>query len=131
MVKYKAGIVGCGNIFPMHAVSINEQKNVELAAVCDIKKGRAKDRGGEFGVDYYTDYKEMIEKAELDVIHICTPHYMHAPIVIDACNAGIHVLTEKPMSIKLKDAEEMVKVAKENKVTFGVIFQNRYNPGSV
>lgn len=131
MVKYKVGVVGCGNIFPMHAISINEQENAELVAVCDIKEERAKNRGKEFGVDYYTDYKEMIEKAQLDVIHVCTPHYMHAPIVIDACNAGLHVLTEKPMSIKLEDGEKMVKAGKKNKVTLGVIFQNRYNPSSI
>lgn len=131
MAKYKVGVVGCGNIFPMHAVSINQLDNAELSAVCDIKSDCAQSRGEEFSVDYYTDYKEMINHTDLDVIHVCTPHYMHAPVVIDACNAGLHVLTEKPMSIELKDAEKMAQAAKDNGVTLGVIFQNRYNPGSV
>jgi len=131
MAKYKVGIVGCGTIFPMHAVSINQIDNAELVAVCDNKKERAKTRGEEFSVDYFVDYKEMINKADLDVIHVCTPHYMHAPIVMDACNAGLDVLTEKPMSIKMENAEKMVKAAKDNDVTLGVIFQNRYNPGAI
>lgn len=131
MTKYKVGIVGCGNIFPMHAVSVNEVDNAELVAVCDIKEDRAKEKAEEFGVEYYLDYKEMIDTEDLDVVHVCTPHYMHAPIVIYACNAGKDVLTEKPMSIKMENAEAMVQAAKDNNVTLGVIFQNRYNPGSV
>ncbi len=131
MAKYRVGIVGCGTIFPMHAVSVNQIDNAELVAVCDNKKERAKARGEEFSVDYFVDFKQMLEQADLDVIHVCTPHYMHAPIVIDACNAGIDVLTEKPMSIKMENAEKMVKAAKDNDVTLGVIFQNRYNPGAI
>jgi len=131
MKSFKAAIVGCGNIFPMHAVSIKRSENVELVAVCDIKKDRAVDRAEEFDCKYYLDYKEMIDQEELDVVHICTPHYMHAPIAIYAANAGINILTEKPMSIEEKDAAEMIATAEDNDVTLGVIFQNRYNPGSV
>jgi len=131
MKKFKAGIVGCGNIFPMHAVSVSKQENAELRAVCDIKEDRAKARAKEFNCKYYLDYKEMIEKEELDVVHICTPHYMHAPISIYASNAGKHVLTEKPMSISLQDAEAMIKAADDSNTILGVIFQNRYNNGSM
>ncbi|MEJ6950441.1 Gfo/Idh/MocA family protein [Natronospora cellulosivora (SeqCode)] len=131
MSKYRVGIIGCGNIFPMHAVSVKELECAELVAVCDNKEERAKAKAKEFAVDFYLDYKEMIDQANLDVVHICTPHYLHAEMAIYACKAGVNVLTEKPMSIKLEDAEDMVKAAKENDVTLGVIFQNRYNPGSI
>lgn len=131
MKKFKAGIVGCGNIFPMHAVSVGKLENAELMAVCDVKEDRAKAKAKEFNCKYYLDYKEMIDKEELDVVHICTPHYMHAPISIYASNAGKQVLTEKPMSISLQDAEAMIKAADDSKTTLGVIFQNRYNNGSM
>lgn len=131
MQKFKVGIVGCGNIFPMHAYSVIMQKNAELVAVCDNKEDRAKAKAKEFNCKYYLDYKEMIDKEPLDVVHICTPHYMHAPISIYASEAGKFVMTEKPMSIALADAEEMIKAAKDNNKVLGVIFQNRYNPGSV
>ncbi|MFW6269099.1 MAG: Gfo/Idh/MocA family protein [Bacillota bacterium] len=130
MSKYKVGIVGCGNIFPMHAFPVSELDNTELVAVCDIKEDRAKKRAKEFDCNYYLDYKEMMEEEELDTVHICTPHYMHAPIAVEAAQNGINILTEKPMSIKLENAQKMVKTAKDNDVTLGVIFQNRYNPGS-
>ena len=131
MKKFKAGIVGCGNIFPMHAVPVKMLENAELVAVCDIKEDRARAKAKQFDCKYYLDYTEMIDKEELDVVHICTPHYMHAPISIHASKAGKHVLTEKPMSISLEDANAMIKAAEDSGTTLGVIFQNRYNPGSV
>ncbi|GMQ63194.1 Gfo/Idh/MocA family protein [Vallitalea maricola] len=127
---FRVGIVGCGNIFPMHAYPVNELSCTELVAVCDIKEDRAKAKAQELGCKYYTDYKEMIDKENLDVVHICTPHYMHPLIAIYAAEKKVSVLTEKPMSIKLEDAENMINAAKDNNVTLGVIFQNRYNKGS-
>lgn len=131
MKKYRVGIVGCGNIFPMHAFPVSQLENCELVAVCDVKEERVKAKANEFGCKDYLDYKEMIKKENLDVIHICTPHHMHAPVAIYAAKNKVNVLTEKPMSIKYADAKEMVDTAKDNNVTLGVIFQNRYNPGSV
>ncbi|GMQ57920.1 Gfo/Idh/MocA family oxidoreductase [Vallitalea sediminicola] len=127
---FRVGIVGCGNIFPMHAYPVNELSCTELVAVCDIKEDRAKAKAQELGCKYYTDYKEMIDKENLDVVHICTPHYMHPLIAIYAAEKKVSVLTEKPMSIKLEDAKKMIDTAKDNDVTLGVIFQNRYNKGS-
>ncbi len=131
MKTFKVGIVGCGNIFPMHAYPVNALDNTVIKAVCDIKEDRAMEKAKVFNCHSYVDYKEMIEKEDLDVIHICTPHYLHPPIMLYAAKAGLHVMTEKPMSIDFKDAKAMVEAAKENNVTLGVIFQNRYNPGSV
>jgi UDP-N-acetyl-2-amino-2-deoxyglucuronate dehydrogenase len=130
MKKYKAGIIGCGNIFPMHAASIQLTDIAELAAVCDNKEDRAIKFAGKYNCNYYTDYKEMIDKAGIDVVHICTPHFEHAPMAVYAANAGKHILTEKPMAITTEQAKEMLDACDSNGVTLGVIFQNRYNPGS-
>lgn len=130
MKKFRVAIIGCGTIFPMHASSIKVLENVELVAVCDNKLERAQEKAAEFNCKYYLDYKEMIDKEALDVIHICLPHYLHAPVAIHAAKAKINVLTEKPMAIEIKEAEEMVKAAKDNAVILGVIFQNRYNNAS-
>lgn len=127
MQKFRAAIIGCGSIFLMHANSIKAIDSIELVAVCDSNLERAQEKAKEFNCKYYLDYKEMIGKEVLDVVHICLPHYLHAPTAIYALKAKVNVLTEKPMSIELKDAEEMVKTAKDNGVALGVIFQNRYN----
>ena len=94
MKKFRSAVVGCGNIFPMHAVSITRVENAELVAVCDIKEDRAKKKAEEFGCKYYLDYKEMIEKENLDVIHICLPHYLHPIVAIYALEHGVNVMTE-------------------------------------
>jgi UDP-N-acetyl-2-amino-2-deoxyglucuronate dehydrogenase len=72
----------------------------------------------------------MIDQADLDIVHVCTPHYLHSPMVIYAANAGKHVMTEKPMSISIEEAGQMIDACESNHVSLGVIFQNRYNPGS-
>ena len=64
------------------------------------------------------------------MVHICTPHYLHAPLACLAMEQGCHVLTEKPMAIALADARRMLDTAAATGRTLGVIFQNRYNAGS-
>ncbi|MBQ6182464.1 MAG: Gfo/Idh/MocA family oxidoreductase [Clostridia bacterium] len=131
MKKFRSAVVGCGNIFPMHAVSITRVENAELVAVCDIKEDRAKKKAEEFGCKYYLDYKEMIEKENLDVIHICLPHYLHPIVAIYALEHGVNVMTEKPMAIKLEDAKAMIDTANRTGKFLQCIFQNRYNAGTV
>ncbi|MFV0504890.1 MAG: Gfo/Idh/MocA family protein [Lachnospirales bacterium] len=128
---YRVGVIGCGNIFPMHGISINGVKNATVVAVSDVKEDRGNKVAKNYNCQFYADYKEMIDKENLDVVHVCTPHYLHPEMVIYALEKGCHVLTEKPMSIKLEDAKAMVDAGTASGKTFGVIFQNRYNPGSV
>lgn len=130
MTKHKVGIIGCGRIFAMHSLPIENRDDLDLVAVCDIKEDRAETAAKDHNCASYTDYKEMLDKEDLDVIHICLPHHLHHPVTLEAAKRKIHVLTEKPMAINYEDAVEMVDVAKENDVTLGVIFQTRYNPAS-
>jgi len=99
-------------------------------AVCDIRKARAEQRARAFGCRAYRSFPEMLARESLDAVHICTPHYLHAPMAIDAARAGANVLVEKPMAIDPKDAVRAIRAAKENGARLGVIFQNRFNPGS-
>ena len=96
----KVGIVGCGNIFTMHATSCHHLKNATLVGVCDIKPERADKAAKKYGVEAYYDYKDLIDKSKIDLVHICVPHYMHPIISKYALEHGVHVLCEKPMSIK-------------------------------
>ncbi|MBQ6470959.1 MAG: Gfo/Idh/MocA family oxidoreductase [Victivallales bacterium] len=131
MKKFKVGIIGCGRISPFHGMPAKAQNCVKLVAVCDVDRNAAQDRAKLFGVSkIYTDYEEMITKEKLDVVHICLPHYLHAPVAIRAMELGCHVLTEKPMAISYKQAADMVKASKRTGRQLGVIFQNRYNAGS-
>lgn len=127
MKKLRVGVVGCGRISVMHFLSIKALRQSELVACCDIKKERADEAAEKYGCNAYYDYREMLAKEQLDVIHICLPHYLHVPVSIYAMERGVNVLSEKPMSISLEDAEKAVEVAKKCGVQYGVIFQCRYN----
>lgn len=123
----KIGIVGCGNIFTMHATSCQYLPNAKLVGVCDIKKDRADKQAKKYGVNAYYDYKELIDKDKIDIVHICVPHYLHPIIAKYALEHGVHVLCEKPMSIRYEDALENVRIAEEKGVKYGIIFQCRFN----
>jgi UDP-N-acetyl-2-amino-2-deoxyglucuronate dehydrogenase len=131
MKKYGVGVIGCGAIFIMHAYPLHRMEETEIRAVCDIKPDTLKAASELFRCDAYTDYREMLKRDDIDVVHVLTPHYLHAPVTIDAANSGRHVLTEKPMAISMDQARAVVEAGRRNGVTVGVISQNRYNAASV
>ena len=126
----KVGIVGCGNIFTMHATSCDHLENATLVGVCDIKKDRADAAAKKYNVPAYYDYKELIDPEKIDVVHVCVPHYLHPVISRYALERGVHVLCEKPMSIDYRDGEANVRLAEERDLRYGIIFQCRYNETS-
>ncbi len=130
MKKLKVGVIGCGNIAVMHLDSIVALDVSELAAVCDIKLDRTNHAAEKYNAKAYTDYKEMFKAESLDVVHLCLPHYLHTIVARDAFRAGIHVISEKPMSIEYNDAVKTVALAEELNLQYGVIFQCRYNTPS-
>lgn len=123
----KVGIVGCGNIFTMHATSADHLPNSTIVGVCDVKKDRADKAAAKYNCKAYYDYKDLIKKETIDVVHICVPHYLHPIISKYALEQGVHVLCEKPMSIKYEDAIANVELAEKMGVKYGIIFQCRYN----
>lgn len=131
MKKFGVGIIGCGAIFGVHAFPLHTIENVEVKAVCDIKPTAREAASRLFNCDSYEDYHELLKRDDIDVVHVLTPHYLHAPMVIAAANAGKHVLSEKPMAITMADARAEIEAGKRNGVTIGVISQNRYNSASV
>ena len=124
----RVGIAGLGAIAPLHIRAILN-RGQKIVAICDIDEEKRKKINAEFklGAKEYADYKEMIESGELDVIHICLPHYLHAEVVCKALGAGVNVLCEKPLAISLSQLDEIEKAVKNSSATLGVCFQNRYN----
>ncbi len=123
----RVGIIGCGNIFTMHATSAHHLPNAQIVGVCDIKKDRADKAAQKYACKAYYDYKELINTEKPDVVHVCVPHYLHPIISRYAIEAGVNVLCEKPMSIRYEDGVENVRLAEEKGVKYGIIFQCRYN----
>lgn len=127
----RVGIIGCGGISRVHLDSLLNMNNAKIVAVCDIKPDRLKAAQERTGADAYDNWEALLKREDIDIVHILTPHYLHAPMSIAALKAGKHVLTEKPMATTVEDAHKMIDAAKDAKGTLSVIFQNRYNASTV
>jgi predicted dehydrogenase len=129
MSKLKVGIVGCGLIAKLrHIPAYKKMKNVEIRAVCDLNEEIAKSTAEKFKIDqFYTDTSEMFSKEELDIVDICVPPQIHAPIAIEAMGAGSNVIMEKPMALSVKDCDNMIDVAKRNNVKISVIHNKNFH----
>lgn len=131
MNPLNVGIIGCGAIHGLHCDAAAGSALARLALVADIDERKAERSAKKYGCKYCTDYRELLADPDIDVVHICTPHYLHARMAVEAMRAGKHVLTEKPIAIKLSDAREMCRVSAETGRQLGVCFQNRYNSTSL
>ncbi len=111
----------------MHLIAIDKSEVATLVACCDIELSRAESACEKYGGKAYSNWKEMLDKEKIDVVHICLPHHLHIPVSEYAIKKGINVLCEKPMAIDYKSAEDTVALAEEKGVSYGIIFQCRYN----
>jgi predicted dehydrogenase len=128
MKRVRFGVIGIGGIGRTHMVSIREMENAELVAISDVNEDLVKSSATEFKVKWFTDYKELIEEDEIDAVSICTPHYLHAPITIDALKAGKHVLCEKPMANHVREADDMISTANQQDLKLGVVADGIVEP---
>lgn len=130
---YKVGIIGCGGIANgKHLPALKLQKNVELVWFCDIVEERAQKAAADFGVEgaqVTTDYMDVVNDSNVDVVHVLTPNREHSFITIAALDSGKHVMCEKPMAKTSKEAMEMVEAAKRSgkKLTIGYQGRQRTN----
>ena len=131
MDKVRFGIVGFGNMGSGHAKNLmaGKVKNAELTAICDIKPAKIEAAKALYpDLKYFDNHKDMLASGLVDVVIVATPHYFHPPIGIDAFRAGINVMSEKPAGVYTKQVEEIMAVAKETGLTYGMMFNQRTNP---
>ena len=106
--------IGCGSIARhRHLPEIVANPQAELVAVCDIHPGRAEETAKRYGGKAYTDHKTMLKECDADVCVVATPNALHAPHTLDAFDAGMHVLVEKPMAGTRDEARGMIDAAKK------------------
>ena len=131
MKEFNVGVIGCGAISGNHFHAIAKTENAALRAVCDIDEAKLQKAMKEQGVEGYTDYHDLLARTDIDAVHVCVPHYLHARISIDALRAGKYVLCEKPMGMTIQEAQAMKQAANESGKTLTICFQNRYNGASL
>ncbi len=126
----RVAVIGCGSIASNHITSIQNAGQM-LCALCDIDRSHAEavaERYGLSGVPIYEDYLEMLSVQSPDAVHICTPHYLHAPMCVAALERNIHVLCEKPLCISMEQLATVRRAAENSSAYLGVCQQNRYEP---
>lgn len=107
----RVGLIGCGGIAGTHLACYMRNPRTKVVAVSDVRKEKADALAQKANATAYTDYKEMINKEDLDVIGLLTPPDSHCRIAIDALNAGLHVFTEKPISCTVAEGQTMLEAA--------------------
>ena len=130
MEKIRLGIIGCGNIGKVHTDNIvnGNCPEVELSAVCDLKKERIDEiLEKKADVSVFYDAEEMMDSGKIDSVLVAVPHYDHPRLAIMAMKKGLNVLIEKPAGVYTKQVEEMNAVAKECNVVFGIMMNQRTN----
>ncbi len=131
MTKVRLGIIGVGNMGSGHAANILAGKcpEIELTAVADRREARrqwAKDALPE-GTAIFEEGSDLIQSGLCDAVHICTPHYQHPTLAMEAFAAGLHVMCEKPAGVYTKAVREMNEAAEKSGKVFAMMFNQRTN----
>jgi len=121
----KVGLVGAGNISGAHIPVWDAMENAELVALCDIRRERLENYPDK---RCYLDFDEMLEKEDLDILDICLPTYIHVDFAVKAMDRGVHVLSEKPISLKIEDVKRAYTAAARNNVKFMIAQVLRFWP---
>lgn len=121
----KVCLVGVGGISGAHIPAWEKMEDAELTAICDIREERLALYPEK---RHYTDFDEMLEKEKPDILDICLPTYLHADFAVKALEKGIHVLCEKPISLKPEDVERVYRTAHEHHVNFMIAHVLRFWP---
>ncbi len=125
----KVAIIGTGGISPSHIRAyLAFPDRCKITAFCDIYPEKCQVKADEFGleVEIFDSHKQLLEKADFDLVSICTPPFCHAEIAIDCLNAGKNVIVEKPMAASLEECDKMIEARNKNNKVLAVIAQNRF-----
>jgi len=124
---FRIALVGCGRISKNHIDAIDRVDELELVAACDVSEDRARALAEPRGIPWYTSYEKMLAEVPSEIVSIATPSGYHPAQGVLAAKAGRHVVTEKPMAISLRGADDLVQACDAAGVHLFVVKQNRLN----
>ncbi|MGV9172832.1 MAG: Gfo/Idh/MocA family protein [Promethearchaeia archaeon] len=132
MKKVKIALIGAGGIGDIHLAGFKKLNECNVEAIASRTKEHAKQFAQKYEIPhyYYGDdaWNEMLETEDLNAISICTPNYLHAPMILEAIKHGLHILCEKPICITQAELNEVESALEGKDLIFFVMFNKRFNP---
>jgi UDP-N-acetylglucosamine 3-dehydrogenase len=128
MAKLRVAVIGVGNMGKNHARIYSQIPETDLVAISDVNESAAQRVASMYGTKWYLDYKEMLEKEELDAVSIVVPTTKHEEVTLDVINCGKHVLLEKPIAESVESAKRIVERANMRGIKLMIGHIERFNP---
>lgn len=128
----KYALIGCGRIATNH-IKAAVNNGLDIVAVCDVKPEAMEallvkhGLEGDTSIKRYTNYRQMLEEDDIQLVAIATESGLHAQIALDCIDAGVNVIIEKPMAMSMADAEEIIRRSQDTDVKVCACHQNRFN----
>jgi predicted dehydrogenase len=130
--QYRVGIVGCGGMGKSHARAWTSKERADVVAVMDVSQEAADQLASDFEAQPYTDYNDMFEKENLDIIRITTWQSVRAEVTLAAAQSGTKgILGEKPMAADVGESDAMIEACEKNNVKLAIGHQRRYQPQNI
>ena len=132
---YKLGILGCGNRCKAHIAALNDIREIEIAALCDLLPHKMDQRAKQIKrksnptPQKYTEMEKMLAQQDLDAIAVILPNHLHKQAVIAALQAGKHVFCEKPMAMTVADCNEIIAAGERARKAIQIGTQRRHSKG--
>ena len=131
MNKLRMGIYGYGKVAELHAKALAASNRACLVSVCGRDPGKAEQFSRRWGIPWRASPLEMAEKDKAEAVIITTPHPLHAQHSLESIEAGLHVLVEKPMALRVADCDSMIAAADSHSLTLSVVSQRRWYPSTL
>jgi len=125
MNKIRVAVVGVGHLGRLHAKAYKENPACELVGICDSDRGRLDEVCSELGVRGFGEHKELFDK--IDAVSVAVPTVSHYKVAGDFLGHGIHTLVEKPFTLTLKEADNLIKIGRRRKLILQVGHIERFN----
>jgi dTDP-4-amino-4,6-dideoxygalactose transaminase/predicted dehydrogenase len=122
------GVIGLGTMGQEHARTIASNSLTNLVGVTDIQPKTGRKVAADLHCTWFDSAEEMVQSGAVDAVVIATPHWQHAELAVKALKAGLHVLCEKPLTVTVAQADEVLKAADASRGMFVVVHQKRFEP---
>lgn len=122
---YRVCVIGAGDRGTAHATTWAAREDSQVVAVCDLDESRRHTLAGKFGATAYERWEEALCHEAIDIVSVCPPTHLHAPVIVKAAELGLHIMAEKPLALTHEQAVEIEEALASSPVVYTACFQHR------